>query len=474
MTGLDPKAVQQLTHAFVLGTARNVPTIPAALSDAAPAGTEPAALQLAALALLAQRSRLGRSYPVVPRPAAREALARRVVPDALRSDVAALLSATSANEARADPLIPRTLALLRSQGIRLHPFDLGRVRHATAAWPQHVDSADRTLLDLDAADAPDDETWMDAPQSARAAFFRARRMRDPDAARALLAAALETGPAARTRAQLVPLLAERLSAEDLDLLEGLVNDRSSTVREVATRLLGRIPGTAAYAARLERATDHFTVRRAGLLRGKRLGYRNTLSDETTCVDDTFGLRLDDLARALELGDDPGKWPKLADDVAEAFAVAALLGGDVDRFARLYGHADPGDWDALLTVFVEHGLAVDPEILTAALTRIPPGPGRSDDGPLDLLAEVYASDGGSLPDPLADALLRGRPGARLARDAARVAALLPASAHTAALPVLGDVAHDGSRVRRWFRLNAYLATGAGRDSTPDTPHTDSQE
>lgn len=90
--------------------------------------------------------------------------------------------------------------------------------------------------------------WTTAPRPARVATFYALGLTDPAEARRLLQSTwAEDG--AEDRAALLDAREEGLSADDEPFLEAALDDRSSTVREVAAGLLARLPGSA-YSARM--------------------------------------------------------------------------------------------------------------------------------------------------------------------------------------------------------------------------------
>jgi hypothetical protein len=93
------------------------------------------------------------------------------------------------------------------------------------------------------ARAEDDAAWSDGGFEQRRAFLAAERRREPAAARERLAQVLAALPA-RERADLAVELGAGLSADDEPLLETLRADRSKEVRQVALKLLLRLPHAA--------------------------------------------------------------------------------------------------------------------------------------------------------------------------------------------------------------------------------------
>lgn len=93
------------------------------------------------------------------------------------------------------------------------------------------------------AEAADEARWTDGTAEQRMAFLAREREQDPAAARERLRLALpELG--AKERAELLGVLALKISEADADLLDRLRADRSREVRQVALSLLLRLPGAA--------------------------------------------------------------------------------------------------------------------------------------------------------------------------------------------------------------------------------------
>lgn len=85
--------------------------------------------------------------------------------------------------------------------------------------------------------------WSEGTLEQRRALLQAERRRDPAGARERLRAALPELPA-RERAELLGALTEGLSLADEELLDTLCRDRSREVRQTASALLQRLPGSA--------------------------------------------------------------------------------------------------------------------------------------------------------------------------------------------------------------------------------------
>ncbi|HJW13028.1 MAG TPA: DUF5691 domain-containing protein, partial [Albitalea sp.] len=111
------------------------------------------------------------------------------------------------------------------------------------------------------AAAPDDARWTEGSAEQRREFLRRERGRDPQAARERLAQSLAE-LSAKERADLVGVLAERLSSDDESFLDGLRADRSREVRQAALALLLQLPNAAhpqRAAARIEPLLKHERV-----------------------------------------------------------------------------------------------------------------------------------------------------------------------------------------------------------------------
>ena len=129
---------------------------------------------------------------------------------------------------------------------------------ATGSVPASVAAAgtgDGLAVDPDGAGGP--EVWRVGRLAERRAFLVSLRGRDPRGGRRLLAAGWSR-ESKEERAGLLAVLASGLSADDEEFLESALGDRAGDVREVARRLLARLPGSAFS----RRAAD----RAAGVLR----------------------------------------------------------------------------------------------------------------------------------------------------------------------------------------------------------------
>ncbi len=102
--------------------------------------------------------------------------------------------------------------------------------------------------------------WDEGTIDERCAMLERGRAIDPAAARELLAATLRSERADH-RAKLIERLAIGLSDDDESLLEELLDDRSSAVRERASALLGRLPASRLVGRAIERGAGLLAIER---------------------------------------------------------------------------------------------------------------------------------------------------------------------------------------------------------------------
>ena len=106
----------------------------------------------------------------------------------------------------------------------------------------------------------DPAVWETGSRGERRSYLVGLRERDPAAARDLLTAgwSRETGD---DRADLLTVLARRVSPGDEEFLEGALDDRKASVRAAAARLLARLPGSAFTRRAAERAGPLLRIER---------------------------------------------------------------------------------------------------------------------------------------------------------------------------------------------------------------------
>lgn len=164
------------------------------------------------------------------------------------------------------------------------------------------------------------DVWEHGRPSQRRRWLLTTRAADPAKARAALDKTWR-GESAETRAELLGVLADGLSADDEEFLERALDDRATEVRRVAARLLAAVPGSA-YGKRMTKRV------RAALSEPRRGVLRITLPDQH---DDT--MRRDGIAIRPPQGIGERAW-WFAQELAAAplpKAPAEYLGAEIDGF-----------------------------------------------------------------------------------------------------------------------------------------------
>lgn len=299
----------ELVTAATVGVSRK-PLPAAALADAAaghasvPQAADPAAALLDAAAVHTVALRAGYEPPrgitvpeapaeAAPAFSARAARALReacgwqagrfpadtpLLPDLLRA-------AAGAGYVADPPLLPALLdAAARKIMLREPVADVlgARGRWLARHRPDWRVVAEQAATPLADQDAPGDvEAWRTGMPAQRRAYLARLRDADPDAARDLLAAgwAAET---ANDRGQLIAILDRGLSPADEPFLEAALDDRASTVRVTARRMLARLPGSA--------FSQRASARAEGALRLERRGHRLGLAATPPGTPDAAALR----------------------------------------------------------------------------------------------------------------------------------------------------------------------------------------
>ncbi|NYI07901.1 DUF5691 domain-containing protein [Allostreptomyces psammosilenae] len=349
MTATPPPAPtwDDLVTTALLGTERRgLPTPPYAEADAAPDGTarstldaaashaalthaaggpvdDPASALLAVAALhtvhrRARHAPLPAPEPDVAAPPALAADERPLVPEAARNRLTTLIAAAPAGsaESRNGNLLAEWLEEAARHGYRVPPETvpalLDRARARTALRPavlalagplaswlavQHRHWA-YVLREPDAVPLGDG-TGPDAPFGERLRMLRALRAEDPAAARDLLATTW-SGERAEDRTLFLESLADGLGPADEPLLEAALDDRSTSVRTTAARLLAALPGSALSQRMTERALACCTVRGEGPDRRLRVVPPKDVDD---------AMRRDGLADYAGTGHAPGRSPR---------------------------------------------------------------------------------------------------------------------------------------------------------------------
>jgi Family of unknown function (DUF5691) len=182
--------------------------------------------------------------------------------------VADLLTAAAAAGFRAAaPMLPALLDVA-ARDRSLRPA-VGAVLGARGRWLAAHRTDWKRVTDaagpVDPVVSDDPAIWATGRRSERLPWLAALRQRDPDEARELLAAGWSREPG-DDREELLQVLAVRLSAADEPFLEAALDDRKSSVRQVAARLLAAMPDSAFARRAISRGTAALRVERQALRR----------------------------------------------------------------------------------------------------------------------------------------------------------------------------------------------------------------
>ncbi|SEC08742.1 hypothetical protein SAMN04489844_1652 [Nocardioides exalbidus] len=275
MSGLEQWLADVATTALVGTARRDAPGAPAELGvrPAADAPAEHRLLDGAALvdALARAGARLPDALPateVAPPedlPVCSDTAAQLLhllltqppVTKATRDDLVVewLRLATAAGQRAPSWLLPGLLAF--AAGRRHVARALGTAPGERGAWLAALNPDWASLLldddSLALAGVADDwvEVWPTLPTAQAVPAFEAGRRADPAAARELLASEWD-GLSAKVRSEALQALRSGLSLDDEPLLERALDDKAKSVRDVAVRMLDRLPGSARGARMAER------------------------------------------------------------------------------------------------------------------------------------------------------------------------------------------------------------------------------
>lgn len=370
-------------QSFLLGFARSsMPVDATVLGQLALVGQRRRFERLVVTAELQPLAIVEDPRPILPEEARR--LFRRLFVDAPKSS--------------GDRLEIAAVAALEAAGRRLHPFDFAELEPLVLRHRKRLGPAAASWAALLHPQMAEDEE----PDEAAIVDLRRRRESDPDRARSDIEAAFPAYPAA-TRLAILEALTIGLGEHDVGFLLELEGDKARTVRERAVALLGHIPGTLAYAARLARARDHLKLQTSGFLFKKKtlvvVGVTETSGSLSQLM---AGLRIDDLARAIGL--DSRTFVELAADTAglSDVIVEAVLAERRYSLARSFEtrlHADAKDGIMMLSRVLPTASAADRD----ELLRVCIDPAQWTKLPA-LLPMLHETWGGSLPVPMARRLL----------------------------------------------------------------------
>jgi hypothetical protein len=267
---------------------------------------------LQALSLTAQALRFDR-----PAPPRQFDVEEKVVDDRpiVALDLRKLLLRLLTPKNRTSLQAARVAHALSAANLRLYPLHLPLLdefvrAHAEILGPEALAYAQREApaeqkQNYFAPDQLTDETWMLATPAVRARYIMDRRVSDPAIARALVEAVWTTENA-DNRLRLLGAIREHLSEADQPFLAGLAKDRAPRVRELAQRLLARLPGFEGDNPALRNVLERIKAGKTGLVFKKpmltlELPATVHKSMAAAWIRENFaGVGLDELARALSM------------------------------------------------------------------------------------------------------------------------------------------------------------------------------
>ncbi len=317
---------------------------------------------LAALSLAAQSLRF--ECPIAPDRFALEGSIldeRRILPDALRKPMIWLL-----RNRRLTEDVELALAWNFSRlALRPHPFDLPRLGGfakayadelgpTAQAWAQREGSraSAASSHEFFRPEALDATNWSSGYPAQRVNFILQQRSEDAATALALLQSAWSNEDA-DMRVRLLQSLGIHLTPSDKPFLEELHKDRAPRVRDLAQRLLCRLPGAtgthpalAACLERIERSTSGFLRNRVTL----KLQFPATVKEHQTkmWIRETFAnVSCDELAKGLSLSE-PQMIEAAQKDSNLLLAIALMATQDhqVSLLELVVKHL-PDAWEALV-------------------------------------------------------------------------------------------------------------------------------
>jgi hypothetical protein len=305
----------KLKRAYLLGLAK----------ESVPPGES----SLATLSLVAMRSMYARPAPMsAPHVDILEPDSRPVLPEPTRDLVLTLCGgkAGSAN----DQIGLAVARALRAAGVRLHPFDFARlhdfvVRYAAElgptakSWAAYLQPSSKESVADAYVELITEESIGSASRAAKIAFLTNLRHSSPARARAIIERIAPSEPA-NVRAELAGLLRIGLSDDDIPCLQSFITDRAQSVRDRASALLGRFPGTEQHEKNVALFRDHLKVTGTGILRRRKTLTVTSADKKLDAISTVFAnSRLEDMARAIDLS-------------VEEFAEAAAESEGIDALA----------------------------------------------------------------------------------------------------------------------------------------------
>jgi Family of unknown function (DUF5691) len=179
-----------------------------------------------------------------------------------------------------DTMALRAVTAITDSGFSLHPFDFAKLedfiaRHAqdlgpdARQWLSMVQPEKKIEHDTYLEEAVNETNFAQASRPQRLQFLRDMRLRDPLQASQMLENVI-AGEAAETRLKYLAILSTHLNETDKPFLEKLLNDRAPSVKELAGKLLARLPGSEAQQRRIAKLQDYFEIKTEGLIRRRKV------------------------------------------------------------------------------------------------------------------------------------------------------------------------------------------------------------
>lgn len=317
--------------------------------------------------------------------------ARTLMPAMLRKPFLRLLTAS-----RPGPDVLMAIAWCFDRlKMRPHPFDLPPIESFSRSYAEFLGVAVRHWLEQQEkepsqakgyfeADDLSDETWTEASLGQRVRYLETRRQQEPAIARALLESSW-TAEGADARVRLLEILQIGLSLEDKPFLEGMAKDRAPRVRNLAQRLLARLPGYSARHPALQACLERIQRTESGFLRKRTqlaLEVPATVKEQQvpSWITETFAdVGWQELASALDLSEREMIGASTKDKSMQlVLAVLATQEGRLDLLQELVEDLLPDAWEWLALCPIDSLGLISPsdrlrwaEILTRPYAGKPP-------------------------------------------------------------------------------------------------------
>jgi hypothetical protein len=201
-----------------------------------------------------------------------------LLPDAARKHLIKLVAGRDGDHK--DAMAHASFAAIHDNGFTLHPFDYSELEDFMLEYADDLGPDARQWLSIIHPEKKiDSNTYFDetvtdenltqASRAQKLSFLRGKRLTSPSRARELIETII-AGEVAETRLKLLSIIATHLGEDDRNLIERHLSDRAPTVKELANRLLSRLPGTEGHQRQLGLVKDYFEVKTEGLLRRRKV------------------------------------------------------------------------------------------------------------------------------------------------------------------------------------------------------------